>query len=150
MSFKMDRVHVWAAKIKDEPGGVAQKLAALAEAGANLDYIYTERSTEVPGTGLMFVAPINGPTVFAAKASGFMEVHQPIVMRIEGDNTAGLAFRLKREWARAGLNLHGSILTVVANKFVGYLTFDSVADANRAAQILAQEGVTNGRAMQTA
>ena len=142
MSFKMDRVHVWAVEVKDEPGGVAAKLATLAEAAANLDYVYTQRFPDRPGEGILYVAPITGTEqVKAAKAAGMHEVADPIVMRIEGDNTAGLAFRLKQEWARAGINLHGAIMTVLGTKFVGFITFDTVQDANRAAMILAEQGV---------
>jgi hypothetical protein len=141
MSFKMDRVHVWATEVKDEPGGVAGKLNKLDEAGADLEYVYTQRSVDRPGFGTLCVAPLTGSEqVRAAKAAGLHEVSEPIVMRLEGDNTAGLANRLKHAWATAGINLHGSILTAVAGKFVGFVTFDSVADANKAARILAEVG----------
>jgi hypothetical protein len=141
MSFKMDRVHVWAAEVKDEPGGVAAKLSRLDEAGADLEYVYTQRLPEKPGYGLLCVAPLAGhDLVKAAKSAGMHEVSDPIVMRVEGDNTAGLAHRVKHAWAAAGINVHGSILTVIGTKFVGFVTFDSVADANKAARILAEVG----------
>jgi len=141
MSFKMDRVHVWATEVKDEPGGVAAKLTRLDEAGADLEYVYTQRLADKPGYGVLCVAPIAGADQMkAAKASGMHEASDPIVMRLEGDNTAGLAHRLKHAWAMAGINLHGAILTVIGTKFVGFVTFDSVADANKAARILAEVG----------
>lgn len=141
MSFKMDRVHVWATEVKDEPGGVAAKLSRLDEAGADLEYVHTQRLPEKPGYGVLFVAPVIGnEQVRAARASGLHEVSDPIVMRVEGDNTAGLAHRLKHAWAAAGINLHGAIMTVIGTKFVGFVTFDSVADANKAARILAEVG----------
>ncbi len=40
----------------------------------------------------------------------------------------------------AGINLHGLVLSVISGKFVGYATFDTVADANKAATILAELG----------
>ena len=142
MSFKMDRVHVWASEVKDEPGGVAAKLSLLNKSGANLDYVYTQRMPEKPGHGLLCVAPIIGvEQTKAAKAAGMHEVPDPIVMRLEGDNTAGLAHRLKHEWAMANINLHGAILAVLGTKFLGYITFDTVDDANKAARILADIGV---------
>jgi hypothetical protein len=141
MSFKMDRVHVWACEVNDEPGGVAGKLSRLDEANADLEYVYTQRLPEKPGYGVLCVAPLMGnEQTKAAKANGMHEVNDPIVMRVEGDNIAGMAHRLKHAWAAAGLNLHGSILTVIGNKFVGFVTFDSVADANKAAKILAEVG----------
>jgi hypothetical protein len=142
MAFKMDRVHVWAVELKDSVGSVAGKLSALAESGANLEYVYTQRLPEKPGSGLLYVAPVIGAEqIKAAKAAGMNEVTDPIVMHIVGDNTAGLAFRLKHHWAKAGISLHGAIMTVMNGKFVGYITFDSVEDANRAASILAEESL---------
>lgn len=142
MSFKMRRVHVWGAEVADEPGGVAAKLAALAEIGANLEYVYTQRLAEKPGFGMLYVAPINWPEhERAAREVGFHETHDPIVFRVEGDNHAGLAFRLTQEWAKAGINLHGTTLSVLGERFVGYVTFDSIQDGNQAATILAELGV---------
>ena len=43
MGFKLDRIHVWSGEIVDQAGGIAAKLAPLAESGANLEYILTRR-----------------------------------------------------------------------------------------------------------
>jgi len=141
MSFKMQRVHVFHAEIEDKPGGAAAKLKKLAEAGAHLEYVYTERSTTKPGAGELYVAPLHGSNeLSAAKSTGMHEVSEPIVMRVEGDDRAGLSGRLTQAWEMAGINLHGLVMSVVHGKFVGYATFDSVIDANRAATILAELG----------
>jgi hypothetical protein len=141
MGFKLDRVHVWAGEVADQAGGVASKLSLLAQANANLEYILTRRQPDKPGTGLLFVAPVSGPLqVRAARAAGLTETQHPVVLRVEGDNEAGLAHRLTQQWALAGINLQGLTMSVLAHKFVGYAAFDSVADANKAAQILADLG----------
>jgi hypothetical protein len=138
MGFKLERVHIWAGEVADRAGGVATKLAPLAEAGANLEYIQTRRQPNVPGTGLIYVAPVTGPSqVRAARLAGLAESRDPVVLRVEGDNEAGLGYRLTQQWATAGINLQAVTLAVVGNKFVGFAAFDSVSDANRAAQILA-------------
>jgi hypothetical protein len=139
MGFKLDRVHVWSGEVADEAGGVATKLKMLAQAGTNLEYIYTRRQPEKPGTGLLFVAPVSGPLqVRAAKAAGLHEVDNPVVLRVEGDNSQGLGHRLTQQWAEAGLSLQGLTLAVLGAKFVGYASFDTVTDANRAAAILGE------------
>jgi hypothetical protein len=138
MGFKLDRVHVWAGDVEDRAGGAASVLSVLAQAGANLEYVYTRRQPIKPGTGMLLVAPITGPAqVRAARSVGLVEVHDPVVMRVEGDNQAGLAHRLTQHWALAGITLQGLMMAVLANKFVGYVAFDRVEDANHAAQILA-------------
>jgi hypothetical protein len=137
MGFKLDRVHVWAGEVADEAGGVMSKLALLAQAGSNLEYIYTRRNNDKPGTGVLYVAPVTGPLqVRAAKSAGLHETNTPVVLRVEGDNSQGLGHRLTQQWAEAGLSLHGLMMSVLGSKFVGYVSFDTVQDANRAAAIL--------------
>ncbi len=144
MSFKWDRVHVWSCDVKDQAGGVADKLAHLAQAGANLEYVFTKRLPNRPGEGVLYVAPVTGPAqVRAAKAAGMHEVDQPVVRRMEGDNEAGLAHRVTQQWAVAGISLQGLTMAVLGTKFVGYAAFDTVNDANRAAQILVDLGTAS-------
>lgn len=141
MSFKWDRVHVWSVEVPDQAGSVASKLSFLAQAGANLEYVFTKRLPNKPGWGILYVAPVSGPTqTRAAKSAGMAETDNPVVRRIEGDNEAGLAHRLTQQWSLAGISLQGLTMAVVGSKFVGYAAFDSVNDANRAAQILADLG----------
>ena len=141
MSFKMQRVHLFHAEIEDKPGGVSAKLKKLAEAGAHLEYVYSQRSATKPGMGDLYVAPIHGNgEMKAAREVGLHEVSEPIVMRVEGDDKAGLGGRVTQAWEMAGINLHGLVMSVIAGKFIGYATFDSVADANKAATILAELG----------
>ncbi len=142
MSFKWDRVHVWSCEITDQPGSVAQKLAFLAEADTNLEYIFTKRLPHKPGYGILYVAPVTGPVqVRAAKAADMHEADAPVVRRIEGDNEAGLAHHVTQKWALAGINLQGLTMAVMNDRFIGYAAFDTVHDANRAAQILADLGL---------
>lgn len=137
MSFRLDRVHVWSGEVADQAGGVATKLALLAQAGTHLEYIYTRRQPDRPGTGVLFVAPITGPMQQrAAKSAGLVEVQEPIVLRFEGDDAAGLGHRLTQSWALAGLSMHGLTMAVLGQRFVGYVSFDTVEDSNRAAAIL--------------
>jgi hypothetical protein len=78
--------------------------------------------------------------VRAARASGLTEVQSPVVLRVAGDNKAGLAHRLTQQWATANISLEGLTMAVLGDKFVGFAAFDSAADANKAAQILADIG----------
>lgn len=141
MGFKLDRVHVWSGEVADQAGGVAGKLSLLAQAGANLEYIYTRRQPDRPGWGMLYVAPISGPLqVRAAQSAGLTETNDPVVLRVEGDNEAGLAHRVTQQWAIAGLSMQGLMMSVLGGQFVGYAAFDGIADANRAAAILGDLG----------
>lgn len=141
MSFRLDRVHIWSGEVADQAGGVATKLALLAQAGAHLEYIYTRRQQEKPGTGILFIAPVTGPLqVRAARSAGLSETQHPVVLRVEGDDAAGLAHRLTQQWAMAGLTMNALSMAVLNGKFVGYVSFDNVEEANRAAAILGDLG----------
>jgi hypothetical protein len=144
MGFKLDRVHVWSGQVADEAGGVAAKLSMMAQAGANLEFIYTRRQPDQPGTGILYVAPVTGPLqVRAARSAGLTETNDPVVLRVEGDNQAGLAHRVTQQWSLAGLSFQGMTMAVVGDKFIGYVSFDTIADANRAAAILGDEGAAS-------
>ena len=132
MGFRLDRVHVWSGEIADQAGGIVSKLSPLAQAGANLQYISTRRQPHKPGTGVLYVAPVSGPLqVRAARSIGMAETHETVVLRVEGDNEAGLGVRLTQQWAMAGISLQALTMSVLGNKFVGYAAFDTVDDANR-------------------
>ena len=47
-----------------------------------------------------------------------------------------------QQWAVAGISLQGLTMAVLGGKFVGFAVFDTVSDANRAAQILADLGAS--------
>src|SRR6185295_6299695 len=99
MSFKMQRVHVYHSEVEDKPGGISTKLKALAEAGAHLEYVYSQRSVSKPGMGDLYVAPLHGVgETSAARKAGLHEVAEPIVMRVEGDDKTGLGGRLTQSW----------------------------------------------------
>src|SRR5271168_3908589 len=127
MSFQLSRVHLWAGPVPDKVGGTAGKLHLLAEAGANLEYVFTKRMPDKPGSGVLFVAPISGAAqVRAAKIADLHETDDPIVYRIEGDNAQGLAHRLTHEWAVRDISLQGLTMAVLGNRFVAYAAFDTV------------------------
>jgi hypothetical protein len=144
MGFKLERVHVWSGEVVDQAGGMAKKLAPLAEAGANLEFISTRRQADRPGTGVILIAPVTGAAqVRAARAVGLGEDQLAVVLRVEGDNEAGLGFKLTQQWATAGINLQALTMAVLGNRFIGFASFDTVADANKAAQILADLGAAS-------
>src|SRR5260370_38076168 len=94
MGFNRDRVHVWWGEVADRAGGVATLLAHLAQAGANLEFIFTQRQASKPGTGMIYLAPLSGPSqVRAAKSAGLAETYHPVVVRVEGDNQGGVCRR---------------------------------------------------------
>ncbi|HPQ60779.1 MAG TPA: hypothetical protein PLR43_04590, partial [Syntrophales bacterium] len=130
MNLIVERVDVWAAAIRDEPGGLAKILSGLKDAGADLDFVIARRALEQPGKGVVFVTPLRGDAeVRAASTLGFNVTSSLKSLRVEGDNKPGVAAVLTEKLAAAGINLHGFSAAVIGARFIIYISFDSPEDA---------------------
>ncbi len=136
MAMKIAQVDVWAATIKDRPGGVTQKLEPLAKAGANLAFVIARRADK-PGTGVVFVTPVKGgKQIAAAKKAGFKKTRSLRSLVVQGPNRRGAGFKMTSALAKAGINLRGLSAAVVGQAFVAYFAFDKLSDSAKAARIL--------------
>lgn len=139
MGMSVQRVDVWAASIADKPGGLAAVLSSLRDVGADLDFIVARRAPEKRGTGVVFVAPLQGDEVIEAATNlGFDLTNSLHSLRIEGANKPGRAAVLTGKLAEAGINLRGLSAATTGEKFIMYIAVDSEADADRALGILRQ------------
>jgi len=132
MNLTTERVDVWAAGIKDEPGSLAQILAVLRDVGADLDFILVRRSAEKPGTGVVFLTPLRGDKEISAAANlGFNVTNSVHSVRIEGENKPGVAAGITEKLAKAGINLRGFSAAVIGTRFIVYIGLDSESDAQK-------------------
>jgi len=137
MDLVIERMDVWAASIKDVPGGLAQVLTGLREAGAALEFIIARRSSKTPDTGVVFVTPLRGDREVAAAADlGFNVTSSIHALRIEGKNKVGVAAELTEKLAAEGINLRGLSAAVIGTRFIIYLGFDTNKDSKKAVDIL--------------
>lgn len=137
METLVERVDVWAAKIEDQPGGLARLLTALHDVGADLQFVIARRRPEEPGSGIVFVTPLEGDREIAAAASVGFNVTQSLhSVRITGRDRPGAAAALTQKLADAGINLRGFSASVIGPQFVAYLALDSSDDANKAIDVL--------------
>ena len=137
MALNVTRADVWAASIEDRPGGLAEKLAALAEAGAQLEFVIARRASERPGTGVVFLTPLKGSAqIGAAKKAGFEKTKSLHSLRVEGPDQPGLGAKMTQVLAQAGINLRGLSAAAIGPRCVVHLALDSTADATKAARLL--------------
>ena len=147
MDLMVELVDVWAASIPDRPGGLAGVLDPLREVGADLQFIVARRAAEKPGTGVVFVTPLQGDReIQAASETGFNVTQRLHSVRIIGANRPGVAAELTRRVSEQGINLRGFAAAVIGTQFVAYLGLDSLDDANKAIAVLEKAG---GRGTQT-
>lgn len=137
MDLIVEKEDVWIAGLEDKPGALAGKLIALAEAGADLDFVIARRSPETPGKGIVFVTPLRGdPELKAASDLGFSAINRLHSVRVEGENQPGIAGRLTDKLARTGINLRGFSGAVIGKRFVLHLAFDSLEVRDKAIEVV--------------
>jgi len=139
MDLLVERVSVWAATIQDRPGGLAEVLATLREAGADLQFIVARRAPEDPGKGVVFVTPLQGDREIRAAAQvGFNVTRHLHAIRVMGPDRPGVASELTQKLAEGGINLRGFSASVIGTQFVVYVAVDSLDDADKAMAVLAK------------
>jgi predicted amino acid-binding ACT domain protein len=139
MDLSVERVDVWAAPIQDRPGGVAELLKGLQKAGADLQFLIARRAPEKPGTGVVFVTPLQGEReVRAASQLGFNVTQSLHSIRVMGQDRAGILAELAQALAEGGINLRGLAASVIGSQFIAYMGVDSLADCDKAIDILSR------------
>jgi len=137
MELSVERVDVWAATIEDKPGGLAHVLSALRDAGADLQFIVARRTPEASGKGVVFVAPLQGEQeIRAAARVGFNVSPTVHSVRVMGRDQMGIIAQLTQLLADGGINLRGVSSAVLGTQFIAYLAVNSLADAEKAMDIL--------------
>ena len=137
MALDVTRVDVWAAGIEDRPGRLAEKLDALAAAGAELQFVMARRAPDKPGTGVVFVTPLKGAAqAQAAKKAGFHKTKSLHSVRAQGADKPGMGAKIAQTLAAKGISLRGLSAGVIGKRFVVYLALDSAADAAKTVRAL--------------
>jgi hypothetical protein len=137
MAYSIRKVDVWAAEIDDRPGGLAEKLEALAQAGASLEFVISRREADKPGKGVVFLTPVKGAKqTRAATDAGLSTTNSLHSVRVEGPDKPGLGNKMTRALADAGINLRGVSGAALGRRSVTYFSFDSAEDAVNAMKLL--------------
>jgi hypothetical protein len=138
MPLQIRRIQVWAGEISDRPGAAAGKLVYLAEAGADLEFIFTRPSPQKMDTSMLFLAPIRGPVEMeAARRAGLGPALDVAMLCVEGENRPNVGYDIMSRLAIAGINLRGLSISNLGGHFAAYLAFDDADTATMALQILA-------------
>ncbi|NPT54215.1 ACT domain-containing protein [Paraburkholderia elongata] len=137
MDLLVEQVDVWAATIQDRPGGLAEALATLRHAGADLQFIIARRAPEDPGKGVVFVTPLRGDREIRAAAQvGFNVTRSLHAVRVMGPDRPGVAAELTQQLADGEISLRGFSAAVIGTQFVAYVAVDSLDDVRKTVEIL--------------
>jgi hypothetical protein len=133
----VSRADLWTASIDDRTGGAADKLEPLSKAGAKFEFVFSRRTPEQPGRGMLFVTPVKGAKVVqAAQTAGFTKPENLHSVRIEGANKPGVTAKAARALANAGISFRALSATGIGSKFVSYIALDTAEEVAKAVSLL--------------
>lgn len=131
MAYQVKQIEVWAGDIQNRAGMLARVLEALANEGAQLEFMVARKVTD--RTSRVFVAPLRGKKQQkAASDVGLVKAAGMHAICIEGPDRSGLGANVTRAVAAKGLNLRGASAASIGKKARIYLAFSSNDDAKEA------------------
>ena len=138
MDAFVEKEEVWAASVDETPGALATTLSVLSDAGVDIDFLIMRRAPDKPGTGVLFVTPIQGDReVQAATEVGFAITRKLYSVRVEGANEPGIAAKLAKAIGDAGIKIRGMSAAVSGVRFVAHFGLDSADDQKTVVELLA-------------
>ena len=136
MSLNVKRVDVWVMGIRDSKD-LSTKLCGLAKAGALLQFVTGRVVPTKPGTGVVFLSPVQGAAQMrAAKGIGLRRSKSIHGVRIEGPDKCGIGAKIMAVLADNKINPSGLTAASIGKRFVSYLALGGAADAAKVIRVL--------------
>lgn len=136
MAVKVKRITLWRKELDNRAGTLAETLAPVAKAGADLQvlmgYCYPGDRTRAA----VELFPIANKKATAAAQGAGLAVTSIAALHVEGDNRAGLASAITRGLADAGVNLDFLVAQVIGRKFSAVFGFENDGDADKASGLI--------------
>lgn len=132
MKYTIEHVDIWCGPVEDKPGGLAEKLEVLSDAGIALEFLDAAR-----GSGMLFVYPVKGAKqARAAKAAGLEKAAMMRALRITGPDAPGLGARACRVLGDAGISFRAVAAAAIGRLSTLCFAFDTKGDACKAKTLL--------------
>ena len=145
MSVTVKKIVLWRKEVENQPGILANALAPLANAGADIHVVMAYRFPGAESKAAIELYPVTGKKSAAAAAeAGFSASAIPALL-VEGDNRVGLGYATAQAIADAGISLDFLMAQVVGKKYSAVFGFESDADAAKCAAIIRKAGATKKR-----
>ncbi len=140
MAVTLKKIVLWRKEVEDRTGMLANALAPLAHAGADVHVVMAYRYPHQDSKAAIELYPVTGKkSAAAAKEAGFSPSDIPALL-VEGDNRVGLGYTVAQAIADAGINLDFLVAQVVGKKYSAIFGFESDADAAKCAAIIRKAG----------
>lgn len=136
MAVTVKKITLWRRDVRNEPGALAETLAPLARAGANLQCVMGYRYPGDESRAAIEVYPVSGRKQTAAAEEGGLAASNIPTLLVEGEDRPALGHAVANSLAEAGINMAFLVAQVIGRKYTGIFGFDSEEDARRAAALI--------------
>jgi hypothetical protein len=133
MAVTVKKIVLWRKEVENKPGALADTLASLASAGADLQVVMGYRYPGQESKAAIELYPVTAmKSVAAAKEAGLAASSIQAYL-VEGDNRPGLGHAISQAIADAGINIDFVLAQVIGRKYSAIFGFGSEADATKGA-----------------
>jgi len=145
MAITVKKITLWRKEVANRAGALADVLAPLAGAGADLGVVMGYRLPGHLNEAVIEIAAVAGKKASAAAAAAGLSASPIPSLLAAGDNKPGLGHAMSRAMAGAGISMSFLVAQVVGRKFSAILGFESEADCDRAAPLIKKTTVAKKR-----
>ena len=131
MAVTVKKVTFWGRDVENKPGALAETLAPLAQAGADLQVVMGYPNPAGAGARVE-VHPVSGKKSMDAAKSVEMAASPMPILVVQGDNRTGLGHAIAQSISEAGINVGFVMAQVIGRKYSAVLGFENDADASKA------------------
>jgi hypothetical protein len=136
MALSIKKLTLWRGVVENRPGALAEVLEPVAAAGTDLEIVMGYREPGQPTRAVLEIAPVLGRKLTeAVEGAGLLPSAIPAV-QVSGSNRAGLAHKVARALADAGINVAFLVAQAVGRSYSAVFGFESEADAARAVALI--------------
>jgi hypothetical protein len=136
MAVTVKKIVLWRKEVENKPGALADTLASLASAGADLQVVMAYRYPGDESKAAVELYPVTAvKSVAAAKEAGLAASSVQAYL-VEGDNRPGLGHAISQAIADAGINIDFVLAQVISRKYSAIFGFESEADATKGAAVI--------------
>ena len=136
MPVTVKNISLWRKEVENQVGTLAEALAPVSNAGANLRVLMGYR---YPGEGTkaaIELYPVAGKKVTAAASEAGLRASAIPTLLVEGDDKPGLGLAIAQAIAGAGVNLTFFVAQSMGRKFAAVLGFETEQGAKTARPLI--------------
>lgn len=136
MAVTVKKATLWRNEVANRPGTLANTLAPLASAGADLQVVMGYSMPGDETKSVIEVYPVTGRKAMSGAQNAGLGASKIPSLLVEGDNKPGLGHSIAKAIGDARINIAFLVAQVVGRRYSAVIGFDSEDDARNATTLI--------------